>query len=197
VLGYQHQWPLLFAEGLKMTRPEKLSDRDTIIYEIDMLEYCYRKLVQVERPSRLEGYAFLESFLLHYRNLLDFFGKEPQADDLSVRRPDDWAADPVSAKSRTKPLEAKGMDLWREYEDRKRRLDTISRYLHHCTRQRKEAKDWPVREMYGKISGLVQEFLQIIGCWQHVAVENGRLVDAGAGMSTMTIKEFSPPGRSD
>lgn len=70
-----------------MNRPEKLSNRDTIIYEIDMLHHCHQKLVR-ERPPNIEGYLLLECFLLHYRNLLDFFGKEPRegGDDLSIGR---------------------------------------------------------------------------------------------------------------
>ncbi len=148
-----------------MNRLEKLSHPDTMIFENDMLEFCYKKLVQGPRPSNLEGYAFLECFLLHYRNLLDFFGKEPRGDgdDLSVLRTEDWAPGSGSAKNHAQRLEANGRKLWQEYEDRKGRSDTISRYLHHCTKQRTEAKNWPVREMYDKLKPLNQEFLQILG----------------------------------
>ena len=180
-----------------MNRPEKLSDRNTIIYEIDMLEHSYNKLVQVKLCSTLDRYTFLESFLLHYRNLLDFFGKEPYGEDLSICGAESWATDPAAAKGKIPQLRAKGESLWHEYEDRKMRLDTISRYLHHCTKQRTEAKDWHVQEMYTKISNLIHEFQQIIGCSYHVAVENTRLVDASTGMSTMTVKTLDPPVRAD
>jgi hypothetical protein len=50
------------------SRPEKLSDRQTIIYKVDMIEYCYERLVQAKEPLRNRaGYALLECFLLHYR----------------------------------------------------------------------------------------------------------------------------------
>ena len=173
-----------------MNRSEKLSDRDTIIYEIDMLDHCYKKLVQEHAPN-IQGYLLLECFLLHYRNLLDFFGKEPHRDDLSICNPEDWAPGPGSDKDGVQRLGAKGRSLWQEYEDRRRRSDTISRYLHHCTKQRTEAKDWPVREMYSKIAPLIQEFLQILGHWQHVVVDRDRLVVGGEGMSTMTVQRFN------
>ena len=170
-----------------MNRPEKLSDRDTIIYEVDMLNYCYKKLVQ-ERAPNLQSYLLLECFLLHYRNLLDFFGKEPHRDDLSVRRTEDWVPDPGPDKGRVQSLEANGRMLWQEYEDRNQRSDTISRYLHHCTKQRTEAKDWPVGEMYLKIRPLIQEFLQISGHGQRSVVDGDRHVVGGEGMTTMTVR---------
>src|SRR5947208_13847453 len=113
-----------------MNRPEKLSHRDTIVYEIDMLDYCYQRLVQKERPlEKREGYAILECFLLHYRNLIDFFGKEPRWDDLSISKPQDWALGLRITENDIQPLKAKGKDLWQEYEARNKRRDTISRYL--------------------------------------------------------------------
>jgi len=180
-----------------MNRPAKLSDRDTIIYEIDMLEHCHIKLVQAQPSSTLDRYTFLECFLLPYRNLLDFFGKEPHGDDLSISGAESWATDPVAAKGKIPQLQTKGQSLWHEYEDRKTRSDTISRYLHHCMKQRTVAKDWLVQEMYGKLSKLIQEFRQIIGCSYHVAVENSRLVDASTGMSTMTVETINSPVRPD
>jgi len=34
-----------------MNRPEKLSNRDTIIYEVDMLEYCYKNLLHGKKRN--------------------------------------------------------------------------------------------------------------------------------------------------
>lgn len=177
-----------------MNRPEKLSDRHTIIYEIDMIEYCYQRLVQEKRLSKREGYAFLECFLLHYRNLIEFLGKTRSLrdDDLSISKPEDWAGGLPIGEDRIKPLVAN--ELYEEYEGRdktgEKRRDTISRYLQHCTKQRTESKDWPVEEMYRKISPFIDGFRSVLGDSQHVAVDDGQFVVGPAGAHAATIRTF-------
>jgi len=171
------------------SRPEKLSDRQTIIYEIDMLKYCYRKLVEEKKPLRkLDGYVLLECFLLHYRNLIDFFGKEPSRDDLSISRPVDWAEDSKIDQARISSLTA-AKKLREEYEGHGM-PDTISRYLHHCTKQRTQAKAWPVQEMYSKLDPFIEGFLGLFPKWQPVAVDDAEFVVGQAGAHTATIRTF-------
>jgi hypothetical protein len=49
----------------------KGSHLDTIHYEIDMLEYAFAKSKSALTPPELN--MTIESFLLHYRNLIEFF----------------------------------------------------------------------------------------------------------------------------
>jgi hypothetical protein len=56
-------------------RKRKESHQDTIWYEIDMLEYCYAVLEK--NPPAITNARWnllVEGFLLHYRNLIQFFG---------------------------------------------------------------------------------------------------------------------------
>ena len=77
-------------------RADKLAEFQTVLYEIDMLRFAYKKVLAPWDGAR-EGdvWVYLESFLLHYRNLLDFFGKPPSYDtDLTIEHPDViWTAD--------------------------------------------------------------------------------------------------------
>ena len=175
------------------SRPEKLSHRQTIIYEIDMIEYCYDKLVQGKEPLRNRaGYALLECFLLHYRNLIEFFGKDEnlRRDDLSISKPEDWAGGLTFDAERIKPLLA--IRLYQEYEGRddtgEKRRDTISRYLQHCTKQRAESKDWPVKEIFDKIGPLIKGFRSLCEDRSHVATDNREFVVGPEGAHTATIR---------
>jgi hypothetical protein len=102
----------------------------------------------------------LESFLLHYRNLVEFFGKVPrEKTDLSIQRPDKIWPDPKARPSATElaEMQALGEELKGSYEDRKKD-DTISKYLQHCTEHRIEAKSWEPREMMVEMERLIQLF---------------------------------------
>jgi|SRR5690348_6016431 len=65
-------------------RPEKLSHAQTVLYEIDMLRFARERLLRCAGRSGDE-WVFLEDFLLHFRNLIEFFGKPPSRNsDLSI-----------------------------------------------------------------------------------------------------------------
>ena len=53
-----------------------------------MLRFSYRRIVMPpDGATDADVWAYLESFLVHYRNLLDFFGnQEPRKTDLNVFR---------------------------------------------------------------------------------------------------------------
>jgi hypothetical protein len=105
-------------------------------------------------------WVYLESFLVHYRNLLDFFGRKPSRKrnkkrdktDLTVWRPQViWsqksglqAQQPSEAELET--MRKEGQRLWKKYEDWNKN-DTISRYLQHCTTYRTGFKKWHPDEM--------------------------------------------------
>ena len=54
-------------------RRQKESHRETVTYEIEMLHFCFDNLPQDRSCDRSNEYLLLEGFLLHYRNLLEFF----------------------------------------------------------------------------------------------------------------------------
>lgn len=102
----------------------------------------------------------LESFLVHYRNLIEFLGK--QADRI---RPGDihittiWKLEVQPPPAWVDDVHAKGKALWAKYEEQP---DRISRYLQHCTTQRIDAKDWQIDEMVNEIEPLLSEVDMVI-----------------------------------
>lgn len=138
--------------GMNLSRPDKLTHLETIFYEIDMLRYSASKL---ESRGDWERWSFLECFLLHFRNLLEFFGsKKKREDDLSVSAPQRFWPNREIPLEKLKELQRN--DLWEQYEGRgDGRADTISRYLQHCTEQRVEVKSWNIQEMLRDITPLV------------------------------------------
>jgi len=53
-------------------RSEKKSHLDTIWYEIAMLEFCHSELGKRTGMSEPACNLFIEGFLLHYRNIIEF-----------------------------------------------------------------------------------------------------------------------------
>src|SRR5579864_198659 len=77
-------------------RIDKADHYQTVLYEIDMLRFCCGRIVKPPgEASEADVWVYLESFLVHYRNLLDFFGKEKQwKKDLTMCRPEAvWSAE--------------------------------------------------------------------------------------------------------
>jgi hypothetical protein len=72
-----------------VSRIDKLDHYQTVLYEIDMLRFAHRKMLPLwEGAQEGDVWVYLESFLVHYRNLLDFFGKKPsRKTDLTIWRP--------------------------------------------------------------------------------------------------------------
>jgi hypothetical protein len=134
------------------SRPEKGSHLFTIQYEIDMLNFCYESLISNAGKwgDIRNAWACLESFLLHYRNLVEFFGGEG---DLKSSETDVWAPrklthDEVASISDNK--------LCKKYRG------AISAYLQHCTKIRAQLdRSWNVLEMYDDIKGLTGNFRRL------------------------------------
>src|SRR6266446_2607531 len=120
------------------SRPDKLTDADTILYEIDMVRFAASRLLRGKWESEKDQWACLESFLVHYRNLIEFLGKhegEIRAGDLHVSNI--WKILGAPEPRDLSRIRTEGAKLWSKYE---RVSDRISRYLQHCTTQRTQVK---------------------------------------------------------
>jgi hypothetical protein len=136
------------------SRLEKATDVDTILYEIDMLRFAASELVGGKLEHGNREWVYLECFLLHYRNLIEFVGKEQhlvQKTDLHVSNI--WKKIRTSPPKELAKLSAEGRKLWEKYE---RTDDRISRFLQHCTTLRTQFKEWEVGTMYNELDPLLQ-----------------------------------------
>lgn len=166
--------------GVMYTRPPKLSPLDTIHYEIAMLRFCYGRLVRpamrskrvlkvdtryATRPAVQEvnatagederaAFVYLEAFLLHYRNLVEFFSGEHdrRQNALSTKHPERWAARKLNdEEERSMRQAAKRLDdqWWQK----------ISENLQHCTVNRhQDDVSWDVAVMMSGLEHVVRAF---------------------------------------
>jgi hypothetical protein len=141
---------------LTFSRPPKLNHVDTVHYEIYMLRHAIDRLAEQKLTER-DAWVYLEAFLLHYRNLIEFLGKEgPSPTDLHVTTIWQLANLPVPAK--LNEMHAGGKVLWARYEPKDiKGGGRISQYLQHCTTKRIDAKDWAVVTMIEEIEPLLEE----------------------------------------
>jgi hypothetical protein len=169
----------------------------TVLYEIDMLRFAYGQVVCPREEAReADVWVFLEVFLLHYRNLLDFFGKEPRFEtDVSIASPkmiwspEDGLDKQMPEAAALKEMQDRGIQLWKEYDDPNQREDTISRYLQHCTTYRTGPKEWFPIEMMREMESLLGLFERYLPEFKP-ATQSG-LVDrehfmGGSGASTQS-----------
>jgi hypothetical protein len=143
--------------GLKVEvgRPPKLTHSQTILWEIDAVRFS---AAGFSDPDDWRRWCSLECFLLHFRNLIEFFGRPADnGDTLSVLKPERIVDNPQSQDELRKLYRN---DLWAKYEVRKETepKDKISRYLQHCTEQRIEDKTWRVEEMFKELEPLMSRF---------------------------------------
>jgi hypothetical protein len=104
------------------SRPNKLEHPDTVLYEIYMLRFAAGQL-DAEKTGK-DAWVYLESFLLHFRNLIEFIGNpNRRAGDLRI---ENMCSNLVTVRDN-------GIRLFKKYE---RGEDRISRYLAHCTEMR-------------------------------------------------------------
>ena len=112
-------------------RIAKGSDKDTVLYEIYMLRFSFRHLLPLSNSSGPKTWSWLELFLLHYRNLIEFLGsdKNLRKSDLHVRKL--WEQDDLPAPRDLNEVYAEGNAL---FKDPKIGNDLISKRLAHCTK---------------------------------------------------------------
>lgn len=145
------------------SRPSKFTNAQTILYEIDMLRFTAGRFEKAE--SKWGEWSNLECFLLHFRNLIEFFGNpRPRGDDLSTQTPKKIWTDPATMPTQAHLDPLYREDLWTKYEVRKKAQlnDKISRYLQHCTEQRVEGKEWKIGEMFGELDPLMSAFEDLL-----------------------------------
>lgn len=143
------------------SRGDKESHLETIRYEIDMLDYCFQRFRKTrDRGDRGENNAFLEGFLLHYRNLIEFLGGRPKRKtDLRLSRPKVW----LHPRRRVDVSKLARPDLVRKYHR------PISRYLQHCTEDRANVpREWNVEDMYDELNKLLSDFEQKVSLSRQV-----------------------------
>jgi len=184
-----------------VSRIDKAEHYQTVLYEIDMLRYSYSNILRPPDGGRdADIWAYLESFLVHYRNLLDFFGKSTSREtDLTIEHPEMiWSADAgvddmMPAQGDLQKMRTLGRRLWEKYDDKTNRDDTISRYLQHCTTYRISPKPWFPVEMMTEISDVIALFEQHLPKFRPAT--ESRPVDrehflGGASISTHTASSL-------
>jgi hypothetical protein len=139
-------------------RTAKESHLDTIWYEIEMLQYCYFTF-ENERPEKTDPNwnLLIEGFLLHYRNLIQFYaGNEGRhkryKNDLTTFAPEVWAARLLTDQE-LKDIKTPGHTLDKNYSGE------ISIYMQHCTLERADIRtNWDLQKMFGEIDEINAHF---------------------------------------
>ena len=149
---------------LVLSRPAKLDHVDTARYEIDMLRFAAQRLAEKTLTER-DAWVYLEAFLLHYRNLVNFLGSDkpgPGSTDLHLTNI--WQLGNLVPPIELDGMYAKGQALRAKYEPTNKQGGArISQYLQHCTTKRVEAKDWEVSTMVADIEPLLSEVEDHLG----------------------------------
>lgn len=168
------------------SRPDKLTDAGTILYEIDMVRFAASRLLRGEWESEKDQWAYLESFLVHYRNLIEFLGKELHlVQDTDLHISNIWHRLGVPEPANLPNIRKQGDQLWAKYE---RVKDKISRYLQHCTTLRTESKSWEVGTMNGELEPLLAEVEKSLrGGYQTWSPERPVVFLDAASNSTATV----------
>jgi hypothetical protein len=148
--------PLIYS------RPSKLDHAATIRYEIQMLRFSYQRLAAQNLVER-EAWVFLESFLLHYRNLIDFLGNDRlRPGDLHITNI--WTLMNLTEPANLGQIYDSGKKLRAKYEPPDvQGGGRISQYLQHCTEKRVDFKDWEVSTMYTEIEPLLSDVDKYLG----------------------------------
>lgn len=130
-----------------VSRIRKDNHVQTLLYEMDMLDYCFEHLNKAKTREGKAFYLLIEGFLLHYRNLIEFFASH--GGDLKVKKQDEWSRRILS------PAELATLQndtLCKKY------ASDISRHLSHCNTIRAEEDiSWNL-QMYAEIEPLLTNF---------------------------------------
>jgi hypothetical protein len=134
----------------------------TMLYEIKMLRETAERYGN--RNEEMDKRICLESFLLHFRNLIQFFGPIPKplrTDDLHITKPEDFWTD-ADCPDAKKLASLRLINLWDTYENPDNDNHTISKYLHHCTKRRIAPQKWLIGTMLGEINPTLISFETLV-----------------------------------
>jgi hypothetical protein len=165
-----------------------------------MLRFSYQRLAEQNLVER-DAWVYLESFLLHYRNLIDFLGNDRlRPGDLHIMNI--WTLANLTAPANLNDLYEKGKKLRAEYEPTDAQGGgRISQYLQHCTEKRIEFKDWPVSTMYEQIEPLLSDVEKHLGSDIRMlktilAIKTSDMFSASTTVATFTaapVLHIEPP----
>jgi len=135
-----------------VSRPNKMTDASTVLYEIDMFRFAAHRLFEGQWQADKDQWVYLESFLLHYRNLIEFLGKQENISETDLHISNLWERLGIKEPATVDRIKEGGEKLWDKYE---RGADRISRYLHHCTSYRTDFKQWDVGGMSAELETVI------------------------------------------
>lgn len=162
---------------MTVSRRRKLDHLETIFYESDMLDYCFQQLLKGKFVDERDYFLCIEGFLLHFRNLIEFFGNDH---DLKAGEPEVWSPKELTDAELASIQDAK---LNKRYNGQ------ISQYLSHCTKSRADRdRDWDHIGMYEEIKPLLQNMRKLFQAKQRPMREVNLL--GGSSASTSTVSTF-------
>src|SRR5260370_20057757 len=162
-----------------VSRPRKLEHVETILYEMDMLDYCYGRLRERKWADANDCYLCIDGFLLHYRNLIQFFGNHT---GLRAEKPEDWSLNRKLSAPELASIQ--NSNLLGEYDG------LISQYLCHCTPIRAERDiEWKHIDMYDKMAPLLTNFRNLFPSQPRTPKEI--LMLGAASVSTATLSSYA------
>jgi hypothetical protein len=175
------------SDAPRYERTRKESPLATIYYEIDMLEFAFRKLGAHSGGSGPEWNLLIEGFLLHYRSALEFFsGKKHRSGDISTKHPELWAYRKLTEQEVNDiqlPARKLEHDYWKD----------ISQFLQHCTERRhKEFKDWKLPEMFERLKPITTAFRKSFPRPKDSQAAAGKTSLEAATTQTLTIRPKLP-----
>jgi hypothetical protein len=178
---------------MAVSRPGKLSHSQTILYEIDLFRYAANKLKEDKWQSEIDKWVYLEAFLLHFRNLIEFFGNaDSRQDTLSILRTDRFWPD-LANRPDAELAQMPRPELWEIYEG-KGNPEKISKYLQHCTEQRIDPKNWEIGEMFNELCGSLDRFEQLLPnktrTWETPVLRVGGALTGSESAGTNTVTKY-------
>lgn len=137
--------------------PARLNHADTILYEIYMLRFAAQRLLEHHQQAnwrdQKDAWVYLEAFLAHYWNLIEFLGKpKTRSDTLTVASI--WKLLNLAEPIQTRQIQKDGEELHAKYEEVD---DCISRYVSHPTIKRIDPRSWRIDVMSEEIEPLLTQ----------------------------------------
>jgi hypothetical protein len=123
-----------------------------------MLKFCFKRLKEGKFSEEGDRYVYLEAFLLHARNLIEFFREGGRGGDLSMAQHTEWAPDGIAVDpNQVNLITQQAQELSEKY------WDEISRYIQHCTIYRRNTDlSWNIDEVHSDILPILAIFLGIV-----------------------------------